>query len=1296
MAISKGRALSATVNSATSIIKSSIDGTATIATLEQSAQQYANADALPSVGNTFGEMALVQSTNRMYVWNGSGWYNVALINTNPTFTTSPDTNYTFDGDSPRSNITIAVAASDPESLGVSFTFETGGSMDSMASVTQDSSIFTLVPRGNDSLTEGASLTGSLIIKASDGVNIVPVVSQFTLTFVLTIEGSSGNRLLLKTKTNGALTTAQKSLTFDGTGDYLTSSSVDTAGTGEFTAEAFFYANALPSVGCIMAQRAATPSTNNYAQWLVYVQSNGNLAWYNGVSGQRVVETGAGGIVAKRWYHVAITRNSSNVATMWLDGVSVGTRSHTSNWNYAPFTVGANGDGSEAFNGFISNVRWIVGTALYTSNFTVPSSPLTAVTNTKFLVAQGSTTDNSGQNETVSTSGDVAVSNFSPFHSGGNQSPVDSSTSNHSLTMAGATASLGTFSPYRHGGYSHYFDGSGDYLRDDTIADAFDSNGHCDNFTIEMWVWNNDSTSDSNYVIGSNAVSSGANDFLLGTRKVYWNAAELADYGNDRTNQYEWFHLVCVHEHDPTGPNNETVSVWINGRRTGRHTGLARISFANNTWAFGTEADAGSFGTLGNYHNGYIYDVKITKAALYGDTPIIPVPTEMSTPHPTANIFHGFQKGFIDPRFTIGGNVSIDEWTPLDYSGLKEENGGSASFPGTSDEIKTSDASTNQVVLGSGDFTVECWIYKNNAASSFWEALISQNYTATGGWRFYKTDGSGRLRWYAGSTDTLLSDASNPIRQNCWSHAAIVRSSGTLTWYINGKASGTVSSHTYNYTGGTNGEIEIGKGTVASALPTDAHMTDVRIVAGTAVYTGDFTPPSAPLTTTGGTYPSDTNVNTSIPSGHTKLLLNMTQAKIVDKSQSRNIPITGNVIASSEQQHYGENTLAFDGNGDRIKIERVIPLGDDIDWTIETWVRSPSAEGSRVDLISQYEASPAAGRMGIYFLNKKLAFFQSNLSPTLAQGTTDVVNNQWHHVAVTNHVGTRRIYLDGNFEGSTSGTGHMLDTDTVIGDLGDGLSNGAELNGHLHDLRITQGLVRYPYIAKPKILSQTNSNMEKPGGTFPSVSNASNTIFLGCHANTIVDGSATGATITVSGNAQVSSFVPPGHEIGMKSVHFDGSSDYLSSTLPSVPGTGDWTVEYWVWHDETGGGNQIHLSFGAYAPAFYYRNSSSENRFTLYQQSAGLSGNVFMTISPTPNKWYHLAWVHDDSTGKLGLFVNGAFYGDTTYSGNISSTSLRVGDDTTGAWMNGNISNLRIVKEKLYTHNFTPSTTAIVA
>ena len=49
------------------------------------------------------------------------------------------------------------------------------------------------------------------------------------------------------------------------------------------------------------------------------------------------------------------------------------------------------------------------------------------------------------------------------------------------------------------------------------------------------------------------------------------------------------------------------------------------------------------------------------------------------------------------------------------------------------------------------------------------------------------------------------------------------------------------------------------------------MSDVRIVKGTAVYTGAFTPPSGKLTTTGGTYPSTTNVNTSITAGHTVFL-----------------------------------------------------------------------------------------------------------------------------------------------------------------------------------------------------------------------------------------------------------------------------------------------------------------------------------------------------------------------------------------------------------------------------------------
>ena len=56
---------------------------------------------------------------------------------------------------------------------------------------------------------------------------------------------------------------------------------------------------------------------------------------------------------------------------------------------------------------------------------------------------------------------------------------------------------------------------------------------------------------------------------------------------------------------------------------------------------------------------------------------------------------------------------------------------------------------------------------------------------------------------------------------------------------------------------------------------DGFLDEIRIVKGTAVYTDNFTPPTA-LTTTGGTYGGQTsgvtNVNTSITASNTKLLL----------------------------------------------------------------------------------------------------------------------------------------------------------------------------------------------------------------------------------------------------------------------------------------------------------------------------------------------------------------------------------------------------------------------------------------
>jgi len=61
---------------------------AQVTTIAQSAglAVYTALDSLPSTNLTSGDQAWVESSGRLYISNGSGWYNVALINASPTLT----------------------------------------------------------------------------------------------------------------------------------------------------------------------------------------------------------------------------------------------------------------------------------------------------------------------------------------------------------------------------------------------------------------------------------------------------------------------------------------------------------------------------------------------------------------------------------------------------------------------------------------------------------------------------------------------------------------------------------------------------------------------------------------------------------------------------------------------------------------------------------------------------------------------------------------------------------------------------------------------------------------------------------------------------------------------------------------------------------------------------------------------------------------------------------------------------------------------------------------------------------
>ena len=136
--------------------------------------------------------------DRLYIWNGSGWYNIALINTNPSFTSSPNGSYALATDG--SPTTVTLVATDPEGLDVTYTTETDSDFDGLATVSNDSSVFTITP-----LSSPTTSSGNLTFKASDGVNIGSAVSEFTIA--VSVDNSAQTALLIKATGNNGTNSA---------------------------------------------------------------------------------------------------------------------------------------------------------------------------------------------------------------------------------------------------------------------------------------------------------------------------------------------------------------------------------------------------------------------------------------------------------------------------------------------------------------------------------------------------------------------------------------------------------------------------------------------------------------------------------------------------------------------------------------------------------------------------------------------------------------------------------------------------------------------------------------------------------------------------------------------------------------------------------------------------------------------------------------------------------------------------------------------------------------------------------
>jgi hypothetical protein len=213
------------------------------------------------------------------------------------------------------------------------------------------------------------------------------------------------------------TASTGAVSFDGSGDYLTLSgdtdfvfNAPSGSTNDFTIEGFFYLNSFTASYYVLG---GIWSAETDEEWLIQIQNNGNMRFLT-TSGTSFYSAGIG---TKKWYHFAAVRSGSTI-TLYVDGTSVGNYTNSNSLGSASKTLywGTQDGGTWDWNGFISNIRVAKGTALYTSNFTPPSTALTNVTNTKLLCCQSTTSATTAAVApgTITANGNAAGTTYNPL------------------------------------------------------------------------------------------------------------------------------------------------------------------------------------------------------------------------------------------------------------------------------------------------------------------------------------------------------------------------------------------------------------------------------------------------------------------------------------------------------------------------------------------------------------------------------------------------------------------------------------------------------------------------------------------------------------------------------------------------------------------------------------------------------------------------------------------------------------------------------------------------------------------
>ena len=632
----------------------------------------------------------------------------------------------------------------------------------------------------------------------------------------------------------------------------------------------------------------------------------------------------------------------------------------------------------------------------------------------------------------------------------NNTFLDSSSNNFAITRNGNTTQ-GSFTPFSQspGWWSNFISNDGSAALSVPYNIGF-APGSGD-FTVEAWVSFTTVGGSPQMIVGNINASTGDGDWSLfwrGDQNRFEFAASSSGVVAGLQRSFnttvpvvgQWYHVAGV-------KNGSTLSCYVNGIK-GTDATLSTVSNGSLILYIGQ----GSPGTGRLY--GYVSNARIVKGTAVYSGSSFNVPTAPLTAITNTQLLTCQSNRFIDAsanNFTISipaGTPSVQAFSPFapQFQWTPSVIGGSGYFDGTGDNLAVPTNSANSV--GSGSFYFEAWVYLTNPSVA--QMIIADPSNTGGLFIGLNIDGGGRFA--VGRTAVGVDNFVNLTWVgNQWYHLAVNRNGTSLQFFVNGTQVGSTGTNSNNY---PSVGYRIGAEQAGGTAALTGYISGLRLIRS-SVNTGNFTPPTAPPT-------AITN---------TALLLNFTNAGIVDGTMKNNLETVGNASVSTAVVKYGSGSMAFDGTGDYLVTPSspVNTLGSG-DFTIEFWAYPSNTSAGYRALVSSENYNGTTGGWSTYQNGTAIEVWLT--SGQVINATSVLTATTWQHIALSRASGTVRLFVNGTSVASASSSAEWTGQRIFIGDNN---VSGTDyfFNGYLDDIRITRGIARYtqnfipPSVALPR-------------------------------------------------------------------------------------------------------------------------------------------------------------------------------------------------------------------------------------